>query len=110
MYKVIITSIKKDFETEFWESDSDLEDYIFETYISSGKMISANTCVSEDGLTKICEIEFLDRNCYQEFLKDPVMLYQEKIKLRYNNYYRIAMSVNTDDTKITRDLYSLYEH
>lgn len=108
MYKVIITSVKVNPNVEFWQSDSDIEDYIKETYIDTGKIISAETIYSDNGLEKICSINFLDKQAWTDFIKDPVMQYQEKIKLRYNNYYRIAMSVNTEDITITKDLYSLY--
>jgi hypothetical protein len=108
VYKVIITSVKVDPNVEFWESDSDIEDYIKETYIDTGKIISADTVYSDNGLEKICSIDFLDKTDWTNFTKDPVIQYQEKIKLRYNNYYRIAMSVNTGDISITKDLYSLY--
>jgi hypothetical protein len=110
LYKIVITSTKRDLDTEFWESDSDIEDYIFEKYISTGKLISADTDCSDNGLTKICEIVFKDKESYNDFQKDPVIVYQEKIKIRYNNYYRIAMSVNINETSVTRDLYSLYQH
>jgi hypothetical protein len=108
MFKVTITSIKIDSTVEFWESDSDIEDYIKEFYIDTGKILSAETIDINEGLTKVCIISFLNKKIWNEFLKDPVMQYQEKIKLRYNNYYRIAMSINTNDIVITKDLYSLY--
>ena len=108
MYKVTITSIKIDPVVEFWESDEDIEDYIKEKYIDTGKILSAVTNYFDDDMKKICEIDFLDKQSWNDFIKDPIIQYQEKIKLRYNNYHRIAMSTNTENIVITKDLYSLY--
>jgi len=110
LYKVVITSVKKDLETEFWESDEDMEDYIFETYFQTGKIIEACTVTSENNLEKTCTITFKDRDSYIEFSTDEIVVFEDRHKKRYNNYYRIAMSVNTENTLVTRDLYSLYEH
>lgn len=110
LYKVVITSVKKDNDVEFWESDSDMEDYIFETYFHTGKILEANTDISDTQLEKVCTIMFKDLKSYLEFSQDDVIIFEDKHKKRYNNYYRIAMSINTEDITVTRDLYSLYQH
>lgn len=110
MYKVVITSVKKSSEIEFWESDEDMEDYIQETYLKTQKIIKAETTINKDGCEKTCVILFKNQKTYLEFINDDVILFEDKNKKRYNNYYRIAMSANTEDITVTRDLYSLYQH
>ena len=108
MYKVIITSVRPTTNVDFFRYDSDMYDYIDETYIQPGRLYVMKVSLSNDRLTEYCEMMFENKPAWQMFSKDPVIFYQEPIKVRYNIYHKIAVSVNTEEITVTKDLYNLY--
>jgi hypothetical protein len=108
MYKVNITSIRPDNNIEFFRYDSDMYDYIEEQYINTGDLMSLSITVSEDKSIENCEMLFDSKQVFQEYLKDPIIAYQEPIKVRYNQYNRIAVSINTEEIEVYKDLYNVY--
>lgn len=110
MYKVTIKSVRPNTDDVFYAYDEDLEDYISEKYIATGKLISKERILSENLLQEDCILSFASKEDYQAFKQDKIIAYQERIKMRYNLWHKIACSHNPHNIEITRDLYSLYQH
>lgn len=108
MFKVTISSVRPDIHREFFRYDSDMYDYIEEEFIQPGKLLMMKTSVSEDKTTETCEMMFETKQDWLDYIKDPAIKYQEPIKVRYNAYYKIAVSINTEEIIVTKDLYNLY--
>ena len=108
MYKVNITSIRPHNNIEFFRYDADMYDYIEEQYINTGDLMSLSITISEDKSIENCEMLFDSNQVFQEYIKDPVIAYQEPIKVRYNQYNKIAVSINTKEIKVSKDLYNVY--
>lgn len=108
MYKVNITSVRPDNNIEFFRYDSDMYDYIEEKYVQTGDLVSLKISLSEDKFTEDCEMIFDSKQTFHEYIKDPILTYQEPIKVRYNQYNRIAVSINTKEIEVYKDLYNVY--
>ena len=108
MFKVKYTSIRPDNNLEFFRYDSDMYDYIEEQYVQTGDLISLQIKLSKDKSTEVCEMMFDSKQVFQEYNKDPIIAFQEPIKIRYNQYYRIAVSINTEEIEVYKDLYNVY--
>ena len=108
MFKVIIQSIRPQLEVEFWRYDPDLYDYIEETFVHTGRMLYYKVTKEEDDFTELCEMMFDSRQEFQEFMKDPVIAYQEPIRTRFNQFYKIASSINQQEIVVSKDLYNIY--
>jgi len=108
MYKVVITSVRTARNIDFFRYDSDMYDYIDEEYVQTGRLVVMKVSLSDDRLNEYCEMMFENKQEWQAFSKDPVIFYQEPIKVRYNIYHKIAVSVNVEEITVTKDLYNLY--
>lgn len=108
MHKVTITSVRPDRITNFFRYDSDMYDYIDEEFVQPGRLFVMKVSLSDDKMTEYCEMMFESKQEFYSFIKDPVIAYQEPIKVRYNQYYKIAVSTNTEEIIVTKDLYNLY--
>lgn len=108
MYKVTVTSVRPNVKDNFFRYDVDMYDYIDETYFQTGKILLRETTVSEDLSTETCTTIFESKQDWMQYHKDPVIAYQEPIKVRYNIYHKIAVSTNLEDIVVTKDLYNLY--
>jgi len=108
MYKVNITSVRPDNNIEFFRYDSDMYDYIEEKYVQTGDLVSLKITLSEDKFTEDCEMIFDSKQIFREYIKDPILTYQEPIKVRYNQHNRIAVSINTKQIEVYKDLYNVY--
>lgn len=108
MHKVTITSVRPDRITNFFRYDSDMYDYIDEEFVQPGRLFVMKVSLSDDKMTEYCEMMFESKQEFHSFIKDPVIAYQEPIKVRYNQYYKIAVSTNTEEIIVTKDLYNLY--
>ena len=108
MYKVVITSVRPAKNVDFFRYDSDMYDYIDEVYVQPGRLFVMKVSLSDDKMIEYCEMMFEDKQTWQSFSKDPVIYYQEPIKVRYNIYHKIAVSVNVEEILVTKDLYNLY--
>ena len=108
MYKVTVTAIRPNTDVDFFIYDDDFADYIKEEYIDTGKLLSRHF-IDVDSLTQECIFMFYKKEYYQEYVKDPAIQFQEAVKIRYNLFHRIAVSINVNDTTVTRDIYNLYQ-
>jgi len=108
MYKVVITNVRPNVNIEFARYDSDFYDYIEENYSNTGKLLGAKIELSNDKLTETHSIVFDSVDSYHSFSNDPVIRYQQPIRVRYNTFYRIASSTNLSEIEITKDLYNVY--
>ena len=108
MYNVVVTSVRPNLADEFFRYDADMYDYIDEVYVQPGKLVLMKVSVSDDRTTETCNMMFKDKETFYEYLKDPVIVYQEPIKVRYNLFHKIAVSINTEEIVVTKDLYNLY--
>ena len=108
MFKVIVKSVRPNIKDEFFRYDDDMYDYINEVYSETGKILLRETEVSEDSSIETCTTIFESKADWLEYVKDPVITYQEPIKVRYNIYHKIAVSTNVEDIPVTKDLYNLY--
>jgi hypothetical protein len=108
MYKVVTTSVRLNKDIEFFRYDADMYDYIEEEHVDPGHLIALQVSLSDDRMTEYCEMMFENKEAFQHYIKDPVIAYQEPIKVRYNQYNKIAVSVNTEEITVTKDLYNLY--
>lgn len=108
MYKVTVKSVRPNIQDNFFRYDDDMYDYIDETYFQTGKILLRETTVSEDLSIETCTTIFNTKADWLEYFKDPVIAYQEPIKVRYNIYHKIAVSTNLEDIVVTKDLYNLY--
>lgn len=108
MYKVVITSIRPNNNIKFARYDSDFYDYIEEYYTKPGKILGEKIELSTDNTTEIHTILFNSVNSYNDFVGDPVIRYQQPIRVRYNTFHRIASSTNLSEIEVTKDLYNVY--
>jgi len=108
MHKVVVTSVRVRQEVEFFRYDADMYDYIEEVHIDPGHLIALKVSLSEDRMTEYCEMIFESKEAFQNYMKDPVIAYQEPIKVRYNQFNRIAVSINTEEIVVNKDLYNLF--
>ena len=108
MHKVTITSVRPNRNIDFFRYDADMYDYIDEEYVQPGRLFVMKVSLSDDRTAEYCEMMFESREAFQTYIKDAVIAYQEPIKVRYNQYYKIAVSTNTEEIPVTKDLYNLY--
>lgn len=108
MYKVTVTSVRTDRKTEFHRYDDDMYDYIDETFIQPGKMLAMKVSLSSDKMTEYCEMMFNEKQDWFDYKKDAVIAYHEPGRVRYNAFNHIAVSINTEEILVTKDLYNLY--
>lgn len=108
MFKIQIISIKQQDTTEFFISDDDIHNYIDEVYIKSNLILSYNTTISDDNMKSITVIEFDSEKSWEIFSQDPILVYHNKIKMRYNNYHRIGVSTGIDGTTTKKNLSIIY--
>lgn len=108
MYKVTFTSVKTIKRLEFHRYDPDMYDYIDEAYIQTGKLLAMKFSLSDDKMTEYCEMMFEDKKAWFDFMADKIIAYQEPIRVRYNAFNNIAVSINTEEILVTKDLYNLY--
>jgi hypothetical protein len=108
MYKVTISSIRPDTRIEFFRYDDDMYDYIDETYLQTNKLVGKKVSITKDRTIEVIELMFENKQTWIEYMKDPIIVYQEPIKVRYNGYNKIAVSINVEEVIITKDLYSVY--
>ena len=108
MYKVTITSVRPNIDKEFFRYDADMYDYIDELYLQTNKLIAKKVLVSKDRTTETIEMMFENKQAWFDYMKDPIILYQEPIKVRYNGYNKVAVSINAEEITITKDLYNVY--
>jgi hypothetical protein len=108
MYKVVITNVRPDVNIKFARYDSDFYDYIEENYTKTGKLLGENIELSNDKFTEIHSMVFDNVDSYYSFNNDPVIRYQQPIRVRYNTFHRIASSTNLSEIEVTKDLYNIY--
>jgi hypothetical protein len=108
MFKVVITSIRPNINNEFFRYDSDLYDYIDEAYIQDGRLFGRKVSVSDDLTTETCIMVFDKKESWIAYKTDPIIHYQDMRKVRFNMYYKIAVSTNAEEITVTKDLYSVY--
>jgi len=108
MYKVTISSIRPDTRIEFFRYDDDMYDYIDEAYLQTNKLVGKKVSITKDRTTEVIELMFENKQTWIEYMKDAIIVYQEPIKVRYNGYNKIAVSINVEEVIITKDLYSVY--
>jgi hypothetical protein len=108
MYKVTITSIRPDISKEFFRYDADMYDYIDEIYLQTNKLIANKVSVSKDRTTETIELMFENKQSWVDYMKDPVIAYQEPFKVRYNGYHKVAVSIQAEEILMTKDLYNVY--
>jgi len=108
MYKVTISSVRPDTTKEFFRYDSDLYEYIDEVYLQTSKLVGKKVLITKDRTTEIIELMFENKQTWIEYMKDPIIVYQEPFKVRYNGYNKIAVSINVEEVVIAKDLYNVY--
>jgi hypothetical protein len=108
MYKVVITNVRPNVNIAFARYDSDFCDYIEENYIKPGKLLGEKIELLDDKITEIHTMIFGSVDDYNTFSNDPVIRYQQPIRVRYNTFYRIASSKNLSEIEVTKDLYNIY--
>jgi hypothetical protein len=108
MYKVTIKSIRPDTTKEFFRYDDDMYDYIDEAYLQTNKLLGKKVSITKDRTTETIELMFENKQAWLEYMKDPIIVYQEPIKVRYNGYNKVAVSINVEEITVTKDLYNVY--
>lgn len=108
MFEVVITSVRPNINNDFFRYDSDLYDYIEEVYFQTKKLLKRKTSVSDNLATETCIMIFDCRDSWVEYKTDPIIHYQDMRKVRFNMYYRIAVSTNAKEINIVKDLYNIY--
>jgi hypothetical protein len=110
MFKAVSRSVRPTLTKEFWVWDEDMNDYVNEEYVQSGKLLEVSTELLDNDKEQQVVYTFSNKESCNEYFQDPVIKFQEKIKLKYNLYHEIAYSLNTTGTAtITRSLYTLYK-
>jgi len=109
-FNVSITSVRPNLKVDFFKYDEDIEDYIRSEFLDKNKMISRNISLSVDGLEERCVMMFNRAEDYHAFIQDEIIAYQEKIKRRFNMWFRIAVSVNFNEIPLTKNIYNIYQH
>lgn len=110
MYKVTIVSERKTTDVRFFVMDEDMIDYINETFVETGKIVGKKLELSEDGLTQTETIMFDSEESFIAFMSDEILKYNRKRLRRFNDYHRIAHSINANDISMSKKLYSIYTH
>lgn len=80
MFKTTKSQTRTDNTVDFWEAqgtDPTVKPYIKENYLDTGKIIQAETILSEDGQTLSRVVYWESEAAHQEFLDDPII--QEKL-------------------------------
>jgi hypothetical protein len=108
MYKVTISSIRPDTRIEFFRYDDDMYDYIDETYLQTNKLVGKKVLITKDRTTEVIELMFENKQAWLDYMKDPIIVYQEPIKVRYNSYNKVAVSINVEEITVAKDLYNVY--
>ena len=108
MYKVTISSIRPDTNIEFFRYDDDMYDYIDEAYLQTNKLVGKKVLITKDRTTEVIELMFENKQAWLDYMKDPIIVYQEPIKVRYNGYNKVAVSINVEEITVTKDLYNVY--
>lgn len=70
-------------------SPSELE-YRMQTFIKTSKILYSKSEVSEDKLTRILTIVFIDPDTYQNYRNDPIITDFRKRKFQYNRLKGIS--------------------
>jgi hypothetical protein len=110
LFEVKVKFQRNSTDQRWWHSDEDIFDYIQEEYVDTGKILEQSIIISEDMYKKEHTIVFDCEESFNEWLTDEVLVYERQRMRRYHNISRIAHSINAYDVKVTKDLYSVYEH
>jgi hypothetical protein len=110
LFEVKITSQRQNTNQRWWHSDADMLDYIQETFIDTGKILDQKIELSDNQCKKQHTIVFDSEDSYHEWLADEVLVYERQRMRKFHNTNRIAHSINAYNIKVTKDLYSVYEH
>jgi hypothetical protein len=83
-------------------------DYIDEAYLQTNKLVGKKVLITKDRTTEVIELMFENKQAWLDYMKDPIIVYQEPIKVRYNGYNKVAVSINVEEITVTKDLYNVY--
>lgn len=96
-YKTIRTVTRPNIYVPFFLFGEEIRKYTDETYNQTGKRISFNSTLSEDGLQQINTSVWIDQATFKEFLDDPVMRsHSEQVK-EYNTAFDITVTKENEE-------------
>jgi hypothetical protein len=72
--KIQLTTIftRPNRKIEFYKLGTDFQNYIDETYIKTGKILSKEVYISGDKMSKTTITHYASREAYEEFNSDPI--------------------------------------
>ena len=85
--------IRPNLDQDFYRFTEELQSYIDDTYVKTGKRISLTWEYSEDLLTHTIESHWVSEEAFQEFLADPKIIESGKLMQEYNTAYGIVQGV-----------------
>ena len=83
-YMTILIQTRPSADVEWSEQSEDHKAHIMETYRDTGKMITTNTMMSKDGLSKTSRTLFKDKSANIDYLEDPVIVARRELLSQYN--------------------------
>jgi hypothetical protein len=98
-FKTIRTFTRPNIYIPFYIHSDEIRKYIDETYNQTGKRISVNTTLSEDGLQQITTSVWQDRDTWKEFVKDPTIVSNGGLLSEYNTAFEIVASWDNSEVE-----------
>lgn len=89
MIKLMIKETRPNIDINFFQYDQDINQYIQNNFINTGKLVFKNEVISYDQLTKITVLDFLNDSANSSFFNDKILSFQFNVKKDYNQYYNI---------------------
>jgi hypothetical protein len=89
-YRTIRTTTRTDTDTPFFRFEWQIQNYINDTYVITGKRIASNVTLSQDGLQQIVTSTWVDLAAYNEFMADQQIVSQREAVVAYNLAHNIT--------------------
>lgn len=96
-YQTIRTHTRPNVHVPFFLFKDEIRNYTDQTYTQTGKRLSINTTLSQDGLQQITTSVWLDEAAFNEFLADPIIASHTDLVQEYNKSVEIVSSWNNSE-------------
>jgi len=110
MIDVSLNFIRGSDNTKFPMIRGEFVKYVYKNYFLSGKLVSARSKYTNYSRTRTINLKFCSEKSFITFKKDRHVTKQWKLIKDHASENKIAISINTDNIRLTKNLYNLYIH
>ena len=89
MSQLLIKETRPNVDINFFHYDQEINQYIQDNFVNTGKLISKKEMLSADTLIRFTTLNFVNESANDLFFNDAVLSFQFAAKEDYNKYYNI---------------------